>query len=123
MGATSAAAEKKVPFVTTANRRRSKGVIMLPGWWYERLAGTRRAADWQLALHLIRRNYENFRKPFQQANGVLESEGVSREMKRRALNNLERLGLISIVRREDKSPQIVVHTDPPSTPIIIKDRR
>jgi hypothetical protein len=49
-------------------------------------------------------------------NGVLKEKGISRWSKWRALNELERLGLITVERRKRKSPiiRLIVEDKPGS---------
>jgi len=56
-------------------------------------------------LHL---HWKHHGEPFKLANGMLDYDGVSRYSKWRALNELERRGLISVERRQRKSPIIHV---------------
>jgi hypothetical protein len=42
--------------------------------------------------------------PIKLSNGMLEIDGISRQAKWRALTDLERLGLIQVERRPNRSP-------------------
>jgi hypothetical protein len=99
---------RKVPYVTQANQRRRRRFVLVPWEWKERLCKARYATTSDVALHVLHRNYETRGKPFTLANGVLGELGVSRNQKRRALVELEQLGLITVEWREKKSPVITV---------------
>ncbi len=45
---------------------------------------------------------------FTMANGWLEERGVSREIKRRALRDLEAAGLITVERSNRRSPRVTL---------------
>jgi hypothetical protein len=82
----------------------------VPPGWYERISAADRTGDtWQVAMHLLRRHYKNYRRgPFLLPNGALEAEGVSRWAKKRALLKLVHLGLIRVDWWDKKSPQITI---------------
>ena len=71
--------------------------------WYERLngAGGQRTivAWWLLYLH-----WKDHGARFKLPNGMLRFDGVSRQSKWRALNDLESRGLIVVERRPRRSP-------------------
>jgi DNA-binding MarR family transcriptional regulator len=74
----------------------------------ERLAQVRSAATLKVFLFLLLIDWKDRGKPILVANGQLEQLGVSRYAKRRALSELERLGLIKVCKRLRKSPKIVI---------------
>jgi hypothetical protein len=87
-------------------QKRRQQFVKVPWTWIERLANTRRAATFKVALYVLHKNWRNGGKPFTLSNSTVE--GVSRWQKWRALNELERLKLIIIKRRKRKTPLITV---------------
>jgi hypothetical protein len=97
----------KVPIsLPGKNRKRQKHFIMVPWTWHEWLLGTRHAATFKVAHHVLYQHWKNRGKPFTLSNVALD--GVSRGQKSRALAELEALGLITVDRRMRKSPLIAV---------------
>jgi hypothetical protein len=96
--------------VPTKIRKRHKCFIKTPMLWVEKLgeAPLATGATHHLALHLLHLHWKNRYKPFKLPNGMLRYDGLSRQSKWRALNDLERRGLISVERRPSKSPVIHV---------------
>jgi hypothetical protein len=91
-----------------AERRKKKHFIKVPQPWVDRLVGAHYIVTYRVALHLLYRHWRERGAPFTLANGVLSLKGVSRGTKWRALRELEKLGLITIERRERRSPRITV---------------
>jgi hypothetical protein len=101
----------KVPHVPAKIRKRREQFVMLPMWWYENLAAPVPACRCTclVAWHLLHLNWKSRGQPFKLANGMLEYDGVGRHSKWRALEELDRRGLITVERRQRKSPTIHVH--------------
>jgi len=59
---------------------------------------------YRVALCLLHLNWKAGGKPVKFPNGMLGIDGVSRRSKWRALNDLERRGLITVERRPGRSP-------------------
>jgi hypothetical protein len=59
-----------------------------------------------VACHILYEVWRNKGNPIKVPNGMLGRSGVSRFAKTRALKTLERLNLISVERRDRKSPII-----------------
>jgi hypothetical protein len=85
--------------------------------WEGRLAtaSSASASTYRVALHVLRLHWKNNGEPFPLPNGALKAKGVSRYAKGRALDELERLGLISVRKRSNRSPRITVHNHPRDT--------
>jgi hypothetical protein len=88
--------------------RKRRHFIKVPDFWVERLAGARHIATYRVALHLLYRSWRTGGQPVVLPNSVLAMEGVARGTKWRALRELERLGLITIERRNRKAPRVAV---------------
>jgi hypothetical protein len=90
------------------NLRKRDTFIRTPFSWWEKLSGCR-GQTLAVALYIIHLDWKSQgRRPVTLANGALDSYGISRRTKWRALKELERLGLISVERRVRKSPIIRV---------------
>jgi hypothetical protein len=89
-------------------QKRRQQFVMVPWTWIERLVKARYIATYRVALHVLYQHWKRNGQPFTLANGAMVKEGVSRQRKWEALDELEQLGLITIERRRRKTPQITV---------------
>lgn len=87
-------------------RRRRQQFVKVPWTWIERLTAAHHIATYRVALFVLHRSWKAGGKPFTLSNGAVD--GVSRWQKWRALQELEQLGLITVERRERKSPRIAI---------------
>jgi hypothetical protein len=92
--------------VSRKMRKRHEQFVMVPWTWVERLASTCQAAPFKMAHHVLYEHWRNGGKPFTLSNSAVK--GVSRWQKWRALNELERLELITVERRKRKTPLITI---------------
>ena len=97
----------ELPWTPRKIAKRRQHFIQVPFAWLERLKGAS-GQVYALALHLRYLHWKDNGEPIKLANGMLEHDGISRSTKWWALAELERRGLISIVRRAGKSPLIRV---------------
>jgi hypothetical protein len=88
-------------------RRRRHHFISVPMVWFERLEGAS-GQTYRIALHLLYLDWRARGEPIQLANGLLRIDGVSRYSKWRALDELERRGLIAIEPRPRRSPIVTL---------------
>ena len=95
------------PVVPQKVRKRREQFIQMPMVWVERLRGAT-GQTWHLAAHLIHLHWKGRGQPIKLANGMLQFDGIGRSAKWRALNDLERRGLIAIERRPKRSPIVRV---------------
>jgi hypothetical protein len=94
---------------TVRPQRPRKGhFVMLPLEWMYRLDSAHCVATSKVAHHLLHQSFKDRRQTFRLASGVLALKGISRELKRRALEELEALGLVSVERRSRKSPVVTL---------------
>lgn len=82
--------------------------VKVPGVWVERLKEARNIATYRIALHVLYQNWKGNGAPFTLSNAAALSAGVSRWCKYKALQELERLGLIVVEWRPRRSPQVTV---------------
>jgi hypothetical protein len=88
--------------------------VRFPWAWVERLEAVKSGSTYRLALLLIYEHWRTADRPIRLSNILAAEVGVAREAKRRALSELERLGLIRVERGTGKSPLIIPITDPGS---------
>jgi hypothetical protein len=84
-------------------RKRREGFIMVPMDWHERLCGAS-GCTIIVAQRLLFLHWKAKGKPITLANGALAADGVARNAKVKALQELERRGLVSVEWRQRKSP-------------------
>jgi len=89
-------------------RKRRDRFVMVPWLWVEKL----RRKPWyvyHVACFLLYLHWQRGdRGPIKLASGLLVMDGVNRTSKRRALKELENLGLITVERRSRKSPIVTI---------------
>jgi hypothetical protein len=93
-------------------QKRRDNFVKLPMWWLEKLRGCNSASTFQVAWCLLYLAFRARGRPFELSNGMLRYYSVSPRSKWRALDALERRGLITVGRRSRKSPTVLVHADP-----------
>jgi hypothetical protein len=98
------------PVRAPKSSRRRQQFVMVPWWWVERLGEARYTATFLVAHHLLYRHWKTGGQPVPVSNVALKPLGVSRWAKWRALQELERLGLVDIQTRRRRVPLITVHT-------------
>jgi hypothetical protein len=87
--------------------RRRRHFVQVPWTWVDRLKGAQ-GSTYRVALILLYLDWKGNGEPIKLANGMLRIDGVSRYSKWRALNELERRGMIVVERRRRRSPLIQV---------------
>jgi len=92
------------PDVRAKRRKHAEPFVQVPLSLMERLSG-RRGAVYAVAIYL-HQNWKNPGELITLSNVTLEAWGVSREEKRKALPELEALGLISVERRGNRAPRV-----------------
>jgi hypothetical protein len=86
-------------------RRRRKYFAMLPMEWYDRMQGAS-GQTYRVAWYLLFMHWRGKGAPIKLNNVMLETDGVSRQSKWKALADLERRGLITVERRRHRSPLV-----------------
>ena len=97
---------------TQRAKRRKRQFIKVPMDWHIRLLRARNIAASKVGLHLLWLHFRDNGRPTRLGNLALALEGVTQKQKLRALDELERLGLISIERRRRRSPIVTVILEP-----------
>jgi hypothetical protein len=89
-------------------RQRRQQFVQVPWTWIERLAQSQSANTYRVAVTLLFLHWKTKGEPIKLPNGMLAIDGVSRFAKYRALAELEQFGLITVTRRQRKSPIITL---------------
>jgi hypothetical protein len=82
--------------------------VMLPVAWMRRLRDAQFPATWPIAVHILFEHWKlSGRRHVRVSNALASAAGVAPRTKRRAVRELERLGLIRVERAPKKSPLVV----------------
>ncbi|QIG47572.1 hypothetical protein G5V57_07420 [Nordella sp. HKS 07] len=82
--------------------------VRVPWTWVEQLRSTKRVSTYRVALVLLYEHWRRGGKPVALSNVITQQEGVASRSKWRALDELAKLGLITVETKPGRSPQIVV---------------
>jgi hypothetical protein len=82
--------------------------VKMPLWWIETAARHARSPATLVMVELLRASWKAKSLSFPLSNGRLEKLGVSRDVKRRVLSDLERGGLIRVERRSRRTPIVTL---------------
>ena len=100
---------EKLAVVPRKIQKRREHFVKVPWTWVERLNGAA-GQTYRVAWYLLYLHWKGRGEPTKLANGMLRIDGVSRQAKWKALNDLEHRGLIAVERRQRRSPLIRVLT-------------
>lgn len=92
----------------TTKRRKEPPFIKVPLWWAEAAAKATRMPGMLVLVELLHRSWKAKSLTFTLPNGGLKKRGVSREVKRERLRDLEAAGLIMVERHHGKSPRVTL---------------
>jgi hypothetical protein len=96
----------------SASRPKKKYFVRVPGSWVHRLQPVKRVVTYQLALFLLYEHWRSGGCPIRLTGTVAAKLGISRDGKKRALTELERLGLVMVERHPRKAPLVTPLVDP-----------
>ena len=88
--------------------KRNGAFVKVPLWWITEAAKLTRTPAALVCIHLLHASWKAKSLTFPLPNGRLKRDGVSREVKRRVLLDLEAGGLISVERRARKTPVVTL---------------
>jgi hypothetical protein len=90
--------------------RRSKAerFVIVPLWWVEAAAKAARSPATLVLIELLHIAWKNGSITFPLPSERLRRRGVSRDVKRRVLRNLEHRGLILVERSQRKAPIVTL---------------
>jgi hypothetical protein len=82
--------------------------VKVPLWWAAEAAKATRMPGMLVLIELLHRSWKAKGLTFPLPNGSLRKHGVSREIKRKKLRDLEAAGLITVERRDGKAPLVTL---------------
>jgi hypothetical protein len=96
-------------FVAAAPKhKKTERFVRVPLWWIETAAKDARSPTTLVLIELLYAAWKAKSSTFPLPNGRLKSLGVSREVKRRVLRDLERRPVILVKRSPGKTPIITL---------------
>jgi DNA-binding transcriptional ArsR family regulator len=90
-------------------KKRHRQFVQLPLACVDLLARNSRNKTFAVLCHLFHLSWKQGGGPIRVPNGFLEMLGVKPDAKSYALNKLESLGIISVERRDNKSPIVTIN--------------
>ena len=99
---------REIEAATPIKRKKVEPFVKVPLWWIAAAARHTRSPATLIMVELLRTSWKAKNLTFPLPNGRLEKLGVSREIKRRVLRDLERGGLIKVERRSRKTPIVTL---------------
>jgi hypothetical protein len=91
-------------------RKRPEPFVKVPLWWIAEAAKATRSPTTLVLVALLHRSWKAKSLTFPLSNDFLEQHGISREVKRKKLRDLEAAGLITVERRHGRSPRVTLVT-------------
>ena len=85
--------------------RRKETFVKVPLWWFEQATRATKTPQAFVAVWLLHRSWKAKSPTFPVSNSQLGERGADRRIKRRALANLEKAGLITIERHNGRAPR------------------
>jgi ribosomal protein S19E (S16A) len=89
-------------------RRKTEPFVKVPLWWAAAASKATKSPATLVLVELLRASWKARNTTFPFPNARLSKLGVSREVKRRVLRDLERAGLITVERRQRKTPTVTL---------------
>jgi hypothetical protein len=89
-------------------RKSKDAFVKVPLWWAEAAAKATHTPGMLVLIELLHRSWKAHSLTFPLSNKSLEKSGVSREIKRRVLRDLEAAGLITVERRHGRAPLVTL---------------
>jgi hypothetical protein len=82
--------------------------VKVPLWWIEQATRATRSPQALVCIWLLHLAWQAKSMTFPLPNDRLAKRGADRQVKRRALANLEKAGLITVDRRSGKTPKVTL---------------
>jgi hypothetical protein len=92
----------------TKRKKQIEPFVQVPLWWIETAAKDIRSPATLVLIELLRARWKTQSSTFPLPNGRLKALGVSREIKRRVLRDLQRRPVILVERSRGKAPRITL---------------
>ena len=90
------------------HKKKAEPFVQVPLWWIETAAKDIRSPATLVLIELLRARWKTKNSTFPLPNARLKALGVSREIKRRVLRDLERRPVILVERPLRKTPIITL---------------
>jgi hypothetical protein len=90
-------------------KKRQRQFVQLPLALVDKVGRHSRDKTFVVLCHLLHLEWKQRGGPIKLPNGLLDKLGVGRGAKSRALSKLERLGIVSVERRDRKSPIVTIN--------------
>jgi hypothetical protein len=100
--------QRVVAATKKARRKKVEPFAMVPLWWIAAAAKATRSPRTMVLIELLYASWKAKSLTFPLPNSRLAKLGASRETKREVLLDLERAGLISVVRPPRKTPLVTL---------------
>jgi hypothetical protein len=91
-----------------SSKARKETFVKVPLWWIEQATQATRTQQAFVCIWLLHLAWKTKSASFPVPNDQLAKRGIDRKEKHRALTRLEAAGLISIERRERKTPIVTL---------------
>jgi hypothetical protein len=89
-------------------KKKAEPFVQVPLWWIETAAKDIRSPTTLVLIELLRARWKTQSSTFPLSNARLRKLGVSREVKRRVLRDLERRPVILVERSRGKAPRVTL---------------
>ena len=99
---------KELEAVAPMKRKKVEAFVKVPLWWIMAAAKATGSPAVLVLIELLHLQWKTRRMSFPVPNARLKKLGVSREVKRRVLRDLQRAGLITVDQRTRKSPIVTL---------------
>ena len=101
-------ADAPLPNRHSSNSKKAEQFVKVPWWWMVEAAKLTHTPAALVCIHLLYAAWKTKSLTFPLPNVTLRRAGVSREIKRRVLRDLEAGGLILVERRSGKTPIVTL---------------
>jgi hypothetical protein len=92
----------------SVKRKKAEPFVKVPLWWVVEAAKATHTPATVVCIELLHTSWKVKSQTFPLPNGRLKKMGVSREVKRYVLRDLEAAGLITVERRSHKTPIVTL---------------
>jgi len=99
---------REVEEAKARHRKKADAFVKVPLWWIEIAAKDTRSPTTLVLIELLYASWKAKSSTFPLPNGRLNKLGVSRDVKRKVLRNLERRPVILVERHSRKTPIITL---------------
>jgi len=100
--------KRELEVAAPMKRKKVEAFVKVPLWWITAAANATGSPAVLVLIELLRLQWKTRRMSFPVPNARLKNLGVSREVKRRVLRDLQRAGLITVDQRTRKSPIVTL---------------